>query len=534
MEIETISFKRRVLIMQRIKIAFTKNGLSLFHRTNLAAGVWLVMATVGLAQEGGLGSTATLEWLQKPAARTAPPSQSVASKALEDFIGSLTKEPVPAFRYRFWPARTDLKPGSAETHFYRALVQRYTVLQGLPKEQNEALNDLQSMDIQNIPPRAAQEWVDRFDLVFQELSGLADAEDQSWDLRFRDLRGKEIWSMRLEEVQQARNLIRLLQLKIATQIAKQDFAGATDSIRTGFRLAAFVGQGESIVQGLVGLAIENVMYSAIDTMIRSPDCPNMYWALQTLPSPLMPIRDAVEIELAMVFRMFPVLKESEAMSLSDKELSQRLAKSLEDFRLLIGTESGALGAAESLGLMLSMAGADAKERLQAAGYDKNFLKNMTQLQASLIDAGRELRTRSDELLKGIKLSGPEGDVLRQRVHADAEKWLKTRTPAAAIGSLLLPGAHSVHDAILRTEMIRNRLIAAEAIRLYAANHGGKLPDSLDGLVDPPVPLDPFTRKPFGYRVESLSDRQRFSLKMNGPAKFHDLTEAIYSLPKVTP
>jgi hypothetical protein len=365
---------------------------------------------------------------------------------------------------------------------------------------------------------------------------LADAEDLSWDLRFRDLRGKEIWSIRIEEVQQARNLSRLLQLKIVTQIAKQDFAGATDSIRTGLRLAAFVGQGESIIQGLVGLSIENVMYSAIDMMIRSPDCPNMYWALQTLPSPIMPIRDAVETELAMVFRMFPVLQESDALSLSDKELSQRLAQSIGDLRLLISAEFGPLGAADSLGLMLSMSGADAKERLRAAGYDESILENMTQLQASLIEAGRELRSRSDELLKGIKLRGPEGDFLRQRVQEDFDKWQNKRTisPAALIGSLLLPGAQNVHEAILRTEMIRNRLIAAEAIRLYAANHGGKVPDSLDGLVDPPVPLDPFTQKPFVYRVESSMDRQRVSLQSNGPQRFQALLEAVYSFPKVAP
>lgn len=521
--------------MQRIKIAIAKNGRSHFHRTNLAAGVWLAIANVGLAQEGGLGSTATLEWLQKPAARTAPPSEKVAERALEDSIGSLTKEPVPAFRYRFWPARTDLKPGSAETHFYRALVQRYTVVQGLPKEQIEALNNLQSMDIQNIPPHAAQEWVDRFDFVYQELSGLADAEDLSWDLRVRDRRGKEIWSTRIEEVQQARDLSRLLQLKFVTQIAKKDFAGATDSIRTGLRLAAFVGQGESIVQGMVGLAIENLMNAAIDTMIRTPECPNMYWALQTLPSPLMPIREAVEIELAMVARMFPVLKESEALALSDKELSQRLSQSIGDLRQLVGSNSG-LGTADSLGLMLSMSGADAKERLQAAGYDKKVLESMTQLQASLIDAGRELRSHSDELLKGIKLRGPEGDVLRERVDEDFHNWLRKRgsSPAALIGSEMLPAAKSIHEAILRTEMIRNRLIAAEAIRLYAANHGGKLPDSLDGLVDPPVPLDPFTKKPFEYRVEKMGDRRRVTLKANGPQRLQESLQAIYSFPLLAP
>jgi hypothetical protein len=40
----------------------------------------------------------------------------------------------------------------------------------------------------------------------------------------------------------------------------------------------------------------------------------------------------------------------------------------------------------------------------------------------------------------------------------------------------------------------------EALRLYAAEHDGKLPDKLSDI-DVPLPDDPVTGKPFAYKVE---------------------------------
>jgi hypothetical protein len=38
----------------------------------------------------------------------------------------------------------------------------------------------------------------------------------------------------------------------------------------------------------------------------------------------------------------------------------------------------------------------------------------------------------------------------------------------------------------------------EALRIYAANHQGQLPDKLADVTDVPVPNDPSTGKPFEY------------------------------------
>jgi hypothetical protein len=46
------------------------------------------------------------------------------------------------------------------------------------------------------------------------------------------------------------------------------------------------------------------------------------------------------------------------------------------------------------------------------------------------------------------------------------------------------------------------LRCVEAIRLYAAAHGGRLPPTLAAVKEVPVPEDPLTGKPFAYRLEN--------------------------------
>jgi hypothetical protein len=47
----------------------------------------------------------------------------------------------------------------------------------------------------------------------------------------------------------------------------------------------------------------------------------------------------------------------------------------------------------------------------------------------------------------------------------------------------------------------------EALRLYAAGHGGKLPARLSDI-PVPLPVDPFSGKPFDYSVEATTAHLR--------------------------
>jgi hypothetical protein len=70
-----------------------------------------------------------------------------------------------------------------------------------------------------------------------------------------------------------------------------------------------------------------------------------------------------------------------------------------------------------------------------------------------------------------------------------------------IASLLLPALGKCRDASVRSQRRIGLLRVIEALRLYAAQHNGKLPAALDDIKDVPVPLDPVSGKPYGYKLE---------------------------------
>ena len=88
----------------------------------------------------------------------------------------------------------------------------------------------------------------------------------------------------------------------------------------------------------------------------------------------------------------------------------------------------------------------------------------------------------------------------EAVVADRSKKASPPDPAFQLFEGLFPGMHGL-GAEARLDRRVAALRVVEAIRMYAAAHGGELPDSLDRITEVPVPLDPVTGKPFGYHLE---------------------------------
>lgn len=465
-------------------------------------------ATVADGQQN-LGTSATLEWLRNPKSRDAEnPGPVMSATPREEKVVTLAAEPVPAFRYRFWPSRTSLKPGSAQMHFYRAIVSYQSILQW-NHGQTQQLYAITGQELEEISANEAMPWIDRMKTVFDELEMMANSEDFEWDFRFRDKQGKDIWMTQLEEVQQARNLARLLQLKFVVHVANQEHDAAVHTLQTGFRLASFVGQGESLIQTLVGIAIEHTMYNAVEYAIRTPGFPNMYWALRTLPPQLSNVESAVETELELAMRTLTVLSEDEIAPLSDSEILDRFRLGLGDLKSLAYGNERAVGAAEVMAAILVASGPEAKRKLQAAGYPPDRLSKLTDLQASLIQSGMELRKQRDALLKASKVGGLAGVQIGIKVAQQFESWAQANrgTVAGLVASMLFPAINNVVDANLRTRLSRNRLTTLEALRHYAATHDGNLPKDLESLVDTPAPIDPYTERPFAVQATREGETQ---------------------------
>jgi hypothetical protein len=237
------------------------------------------------------------------------------------------------------------------------------------------------------------------------------------------------------------------------------------------------------------------------------------------------IDESVEIELDMAWRTLTIFQESEVLGLSDRELTKRLKQGIVDLTQLLGTSNG-VSPTQTLGFLLAATGPEAKRKLQASGYESEKLDDMSDLQASLVLAGRELKMQGDQLLKASKVRGSRGLKLGEKTSEDFQRWLDENRASAAgiVAGLLYPAVSQVHRAELRARMVRSRLLAAEALRLFGKSHHGQLPTSLDEMVDTPAPLDPFSDKHFGYRIEKSGAGQIVTLTCDTPNGFDSVKE----------
>jgi hypothetical protein len=117
------------------------------------------------------------------------------------------------------------------------------------------------------------------------------------------------------------------------------------------------------------------------------------------------------------------------------------------------------------------------------------------VQVILLDEKREYEVRRDEGMKLLALA----------------PWqIDTVAGGAAVGrggdgllADLLPDVVALRRAQGRLEQRIALLRHVEALRLYAGEHGGKLPATLSE-VPVPLPADPFTGQPFQYRMDGTT------------------------------
>lgn len=212
-------------------------------------------------------------------------------------------EPQPALEYRFWPAWHELEPGNSVPLYLRAIVQlsgpgdqeRWRTYEELMEAQPPDPSDPEAME-------AAREWLNRYGSkwVFEEIRRATYREEADFGHRIESLQGTQQFSFLLPELHELRELARLLDIRIRIAIADGDFDEAIASLRDGFRLAGTLRESRLLISQLVGAAIIRIMLEDVRLLISAPGAPNLYWALASLPRPLisMPYTIAFEVDLA--------------------------------------------------------------------------------------------------------------------------------------------------------------------------------------------------------------------------------------------
>jgi hypothetical protein len=302
-----------------------------------------------------------------------------------------------------------------------------------------------------------------------------------------------------------RRIADALHLRMRGEVARKEFDAAIRTAQTMLVLARSFNEHPTLIGHLVGLAIANMALNCLEELSQQPGAPNLFWALTELPSPLLQSRSGTSAS-----RLFFALSfgpsDHELKPWDEKEQAKALARLLnylgideQKYALRPGYRREAT-AKWSAWLTATDTVTAAKKRLLAGGVSPAVLDKLPAMQTSLVDLARELAALKDEILKWSSVpywQAADGT-------AAAENRFQELLNQFPDKGLWLKQSSDINSRVLltqaRTQQWVGLLQAVEAVRGYAAENGGKLPTALEGM-KLPIPVDPFTGKPFHYEVK---------------------------------
>lgn len=430
--------------------------------------------------------------------------------------------PVPTLRYRLVQRDLDLKTGNAAPYYYRAQLEFQPMMNSLREKFNED-NELNlwyaagpdETPIDKLPLDKVRQANQLFEPIYN--SDLKTALEQSgcdWQLNIEEMKGPEIVTIRLNEIQGSRQLARMISLRARLAIAERRYGDAVKTLRENYRIGRDVARIPFLVCGLIGIAVDQMTNRTMLELIASPDSPNMYWALGQLPNPPIDLRPAVRFEMDFGPRMFPFLNNAETTDHSPQEWNQLFTNALPDLQTAgvaqtlpnVSKEPGKDTTAGIMATGLGLLGyTRAKERLLADGMERARIEKMPVGQVVAVYTERTYHRFADDWANLWQMPFPQANEMTKRL----EKKLEAARPFSGgkdsevlpMVSTLLPAVSSCRAAEVRLERDTAALKVIEALRMYAASHDSQLPKQLADIEEVPVPINPATGKPFVYRLD---------------------------------
>lgn len=305
-------------------------------------------------------------------------------------------------------------------------------------------------------------------------------------------------SLLLPDLQKMRALAAGLQGRFRDELALRRFDECLVTARTMFAMSRHMGEHPTLIGDLVAIAIAMVTIGPLEEMLEQPGCPNLYWALTNLPHPFISLEQGLQGERLLIDAELRDLDDTAPMT---PEQTKKLVAHIDDIRRfepdkLDKTTRGWLNEKAKDAKYL----AAARARLVEYGIREDRVAQFPPDQVILLDERREYETRRDEDTKLMMLPTWEF-VARVRKERPKEE--------ESLFAFLVPAIYKVRLAQGRLEQRIALLRHVEAIRMYAAEHDGKLPEKLDQITVP-LPLDPFTGKPFRYELDGSTAHLRGS------------------------
>jgi len=410
---------------------------------------------------------------------------------------SAAPEPRFALQYHFETPYLEQEPGNAAFLYQTAVGQMMQTNSGDWAIDRDTLRQWYNDPIESLPLEKIRPAIARFEQSFRLLEAAARRERCTWEYPIR----KEGFPYVNPLLSEYRTLSRLVAVKARLEIHEGDINAALKTLRSGISLARGVGDGPNFVQHLVGVSMAAGMLRQIEGWIQKPEAPNLYWALTALPDSLVDIHRALQMESETLCAELPELQTLEKTVLSNAQVLDLWKRTAAMFGALSDDPGQWLFKAMNLATAMERY-PRAKAALLEQGYPAEKVETWPTLYVIVLDQYRQFRAIRDLTFKWTYVPYAQArEGLREGERAISGIWEHSHT-----GVLMNPFVTTL-PAVYRIAFLDARLArdiamlrCVEAIRMYAAEHDGKLPGTLAEITAVPVPMDPIHGLAFHYEV----------------------------------
>jgi hypothetical protein len=414
--------------------------------------------------------------------------------------------PSPALKYLLLPPIVDQSPGNAE-----AMLQTATNL--LPNDTLNAplrdkMNDWLKLPVADLPRSDVDKLLASMKGSLRYATLGARREYCHWDIALRE----EGSNAMLPSLGALRQIARGLALRARLSLADGHVDDALGDIQTLAGVARYVGDGPTVLHTLVGVAIENLAADQLDLWAETKGSPNLYWALVRVPHPLVDPWSGLQVESAFMLFDFPEFARLDQIVLPPENIKRiwvRMTEMRDEFTSNTPDDWKSLETLRAATQRLLPA---SRKYLLAHGRTAEQLEKLPPEQIVLMHSLDRYHYWVDEQHKCFGLPYWQLRPLLKEVEERIEKARADK--AEGLFTPLLPDLSRAAATVAGTERRLAMLRVVEAIRMYAAGHKGRLPETLDTL-EVPVPLDNTTGKAFDYGVHGDTATLRSTAEPTG-------------------
>ncbi|MGH7222846.1 MAG: hypothetical protein ACRELF_06445, partial [Gemmataceae bacterium] len=425
--------------------------------------------------------------------------------------------PKPALKYLLLPEVRELKPGNPAQYYLRCFAEQRNFF--FSKQSVAQRARYQSMPLAKLAMEKGRDYGGN---ALRQADWAARLNAIDWEMVSRVQ--SEGMELSLPELGPLRVLAAALQVRFRIEVAGRRFDDAVRTAKTMFMLARHLGEYPAESANLTGLFVAGLAVDTLEEMVQQPACPNLYWALTDLACPLVDMRKGLQGGCVLVATEFRPLREDVGMTKEELEkVVSRLSGVMGFGREQAGREPHGLRASLAARIKDAKRVQAARDRLFAerravlvgriAGKEtpraflsrllemssvKDRIEKYPPMQVILLDEKREYEVRRDEGMKLLALAPWRIDALSRE---------ERQRGGVGLFVDFLPHVIEARRAQARLEQRLALLRHVEALRLYAAGHNGKLPETLSAIVVP-LPTDPFSGKPFAYKLEGTTAQLR--------------------------